>query len=111
MTSAHVELSGKARRDLKRLGPGPERKAVIDALTVGLAAIPQAENLDIKALEGAMPYLRLRVGDYRVIYRPLEANEIAEVAERRGLSKVGAAYLVARIVHRRDLERAVASLL
>jgi hypothetical protein len=49
MAAAHVELSGKARRDLKRLGPGPERKAVIDALTVGLAAIPQAGNLDIKA--------------------------------------------------------------
>jgi hypothetical protein len=46
MATAHVELSGKARRDLKRLGPGPERKAVIDALTVGLAAIPQAENLE-----------------------------------------------------------------
>ena len=62
MAVAQVELSGKARRDLKRLGPGPDRKAVIDALTVGLAAVPQAENLDIKALEGATPYLRLRVG-------------------------------------------------
>jgi hypothetical protein len=58
-----------------------------------------------------MPYLRLRVGAYRVIYRPLDPTEIAEVARRRGLSKVGAAYPVARIVHRRDLERAVASLL
>ena len=111
MATAHVELSGKARRDLKRLGPGPERKAVIDALTVGLAAIPQAENLDSKALEGAMPYLRLRVGDYRVIYRPLDPTEISEVAGRRGLPEGGVGYLVARIVHRRDLERAVASLL
>jgi mRNA-degrading endonuclease RelE of RelBE toxin-antitoxin system len=111
MATAHVELSGTARRDLKRLGPGPERKAVIDALTVGLAAIPQAENLDIKALEDAMPYLRLRVGDYRVIYRPLDPAEISEVAGRRGLPEVGVGYLVARIVHRRDLERAVASLL
>ena len=111
MAVAHVELSGKARRDLKRLGPGPDRKAVIDALTVGLAAVPQAENLDIKALEGATPYLRLRVGDYRIIYRPLDPVEIAEVARRRGLPKVGAGYLVTRIVHRRDLDRAVASLL
>jgi mRNA-degrading endonuclease RelE of RelBE toxin-antitoxin system len=107
MAAAHVELSGEARRDLKRLGPGPDRKAVIDALT----AVPQAENLDIKALEGATPYLRLRVGDYRIIYRPLDPAEIAEVARRRGLPKVGAGYLVTRIVHRRDLERAVASLL
>jgi mRNA-degrading endonuclease RelE of RelBE toxin-antitoxin system len=80
MATAHIELSGKARRDLKRLGRGPERKAVIDALNVGLAAIPQAENLDIKALEGATPYLRLRVGDYRVMYRPLDPTEISEVA-------------------------------
>jgi mRNA-degrading endonuclease RelE of RelBE toxin-antitoxin system len=111
MAAAHVELSGKARRDPKRLGPGPDRKAVIDALTVGLAAVPQAENLDIKALEGATPYLRLRVGDYRIVYRPLGPAEIAGIARRRGLAKVGAGFLVARIVHRRDLERAVASLL
>ncbi|HYY78825.1 MAG TPA: type II toxin-antitoxin system RelE/ParE family toxin [Actinomycetes bacterium] len=108
---AHVELSSKAGRDLKRLGSGPDRKAVIDALNVGLAAIPQPGNLDIKALEGAAPWLRLRVGDYRIVYRPLDRSEASSLAVRRNLPTVSEGYLVARIVHRRELERAVASLL
>jgi mRNA-degrading endonuclease RelE of RelBE toxin-antitoxin system len=109
---AHVELSSKAARDLKRLGPGPERKVIIDMLRVGLVADPPPDNLDIKPLKGPPPYLRLRVGDYRIIYRPLDAFEIRSVMQRRGMSKMGfAGYLVARIVHRRDLDRAVAGLL
>jgi hypothetical protein len=49
---AHVELSSKAARDLKRLGPGPERKVIIDMLRVGLVADPPPDNLDIKPLKG-----------------------------------------------------------
>jgi hypothetical protein len=60
---AHVELSSRASRDLRRLGKGPDRKPLVDALTV-----------------------------------------------RRG-RRIETGFLVARIVHRRDLERAVASLL
>jgi mRNA-degrading endonuclease RelE of RelBE toxin-antitoxin system len=104
---AHVELSSRARRDLRRLGPGPDRKPVIDALTVALVAIPPPGNLDVKPLEGHEP--RLRVGTYRVRYRPLRAEELEAVSAQRGHhAEVG--YLVARIVHRRDLERAVAAL-
>jgi mRNA-degrading endonuclease RelE of RelBE toxin-antitoxin system len=106
----HVELSSRAERDLRRLGSGPERKAIVDALTVGLVAVPPPANLDVKLLKGVPPYLRLRVGDHRILYRPLDEVELAAVAERRGLSDVGTGYLVVRIVHRRDLERAVASL-
>jgi mRNA-degrading endonuclease RelE of RelBE toxin-antitoxin system len=120
-----VELGSKARSDLRRLDPGSDRKAVIDALTVGLAAVPPPGNLDIKALKGAAPWLRLRVGDYRILYRPLTRAELQELKEREKFSEqiglswrrspqrmqdADAGYLVARIVHRRDLDRAVGTL-
>jgi mRNA-degrading endonuclease RelE of RelBE toxin-antitoxin system len=131
--AVQVELLHKAKNDLKRLGRGPDRKAVIDALTVGLATIPPSGNLDIKALKGAAPWLRLRVGDYRILYRPLTSTEVEELektrrvialAEQDKLSeaidliessqrpqqRAEASFLVARIVHRRDLERAVRAL-
>jgi mRNA-degrading endonuclease RelE of RelBE toxin-antitoxin system len=106
---AHVELSSRARRDLRRLGRGQDRKRVVDALTVGLVAVPPPDNLDVKPLEGHEPWLRLRVGVYRVLYRPLNAQEVNAVSQRRGHG-VQTGYLVARIVHRRELERAVATL-
>jgi mRNA-degrading endonuclease RelE of RelBE toxin-antitoxin system len=146
--AAHIELASKAKHDLKRLGPGPDRKAVTDALTVGLTAIPPPDNLDVKALQGALPWLRLRVGDYRILYRPLtlfelqalelrtrsrirerkfrelmrdgklqeltwressrELEELLDPERPREYPKVG--FLVARIVHRRDLDRAVRTL-
>lgn len=106
---AHVELSFLAKHDLKRLGPGPDRKVVIDALMVGLTAIPPRSNLDVKALKGAAPWLRLRVGDYRILYRPLTRDELKAVSRKRK-RRAEAGYLVARIVHRRDLERAVRAL-
>jgi hypothetical protein len=62
----------------------------------------EAENLDVKALVGANPWLRLRIGDWRVIYRPLTSDELG-TGEKR-------AYLIARIVNRRDIEEAVARL-
>jgi mRNA-degrading endonuclease RelE of RelBE toxin-antitoxin system len=106
---AHVELSIVAKHDLKRLGPGPDRKVVIDALMVGLTAIPPPGNLDVKALRGAAPWLRLRVGNYRILYRPLTRDELKAVSRKRKRHAEGG-YLVARIVHRRDLERAVRAL-
>lgn len=136
--AAHIELASKAKHDLKRLAPGPDRKAIIDALTVGLTATPPPDNLDVKALKGALPWLRLRVGDYRILYRPLTPFEVktlvddravqAELKKLRGLPAgrdfperllakrrpywqypmVG--FLIARIVHRRDLDRAVRTL-
>jgi mRNA-degrading endonuclease RelE of RelBE toxin-antitoxin system len=135
---AHVELAPAAERDLKRLGPGPDRKALVDALTVGLTAIPPPDNLDIKALKGALPWLRLRVGDYRILYRPLTPFEVKTLVDNRALQtevkrlreqrgRVNmtemfpavvrrqqqypeAGFLIARIVHRRDLDRAVRTL-
>ena len=107
---AHVELSSRASRDLRRLGKGPDRKPLVDALTVSLVAVPPPDNLDVKPIAGHQPWLRLRVGAYRILYRPMTAQEVAVVAKRRG-RRIETGFLVARIVHRRDLERAVASLL
>jgi hypothetical protein len=62
-------------------------------------------NLELVALRGRAPWLRLRSGDWRVLLRPLNATELTNVA---GNAERG--FLVARIVSRRDLERAVATL-
>lgn len=91
-----IELATRAVKDLRRLDR-PDRDRVRDALQQLAAG---AENLDIKALTGSAPWLRLRVGDWRVLYRPLTD------AEAHG----GPGLLVARVVNRRDLLRAVGTL-
>jgi len=75
---------------LRRLDPGPNRRRVVAALRALAAG---AANLDVKAIEGRASWRRLRVGDYRVIYRSTEWG-----------------ILVERIVNRRDLERAITTL-
>lgn len=94
-----VVLSRRAERDLRGIGTGAGLARIRDALE-GLAA--GATNLDIKPLTGAAPWHRLRVGDYRVLYRSIEPGEAADTNAR---------WLVARIVHRGDLERAVSTLI
>ncbi len=93
-----VVLSRRAERDLRGLGSGEALARIREALE-GLA--DGGASLDIKPLAGAAPWHRLRVGDHRILYRPLESDEVADASVR---------WLVARIVHRRDLERAVATL-
>ncbi len=85
-----VSFTARALRDLRRIGPGPEAqriRATLEALARG------EDNLDVRALEGSPGWLRLRVGDWRVLY----------TADERG-------WRVERIVSRGDLKRAVASL-
>jgi mRNA-degrading endonuclease RelE of RelBE toxin-antitoxin system len=89
--SLPITLLPRAERDLRSIGHA-ERKRIVDALR-SLAEAEGPGNPDVKALRGAVPWLRMRVGDYRVIYRATPA-----------------AYVVARIIHRRDLDRAVATL-
>ena len=86
-----VIVSSKARRDLRRIGAGSEARWILDKL-VELGRDEQ--NLDVKALQGARPWLRLRVGDYRVLYA-LAPGDVYEIE---------------RIVHRRDLDSAAAGL-
>jgi mRNA interferase RelE/StbE len=86
-----VTLAPRAIRDLKRLDR-PTRKRVQQALEALAAG---AANLDVKPVVGHAPWLRLRVGEHRVLHRQLTA---AEGDPRQ---------LVARVIDRRDLHRAI----
>lgn len=92
-----VGLSASAVRDLKRI-EAPERRRIRTALE---ELADGTENLDVKPLAGQSPWLRLRTGDWRVLYRSRSPEEEAEL---------GPGLLVARVVNRRDLLRAVRSL-
>jgi mRNA-degrading endonuclease RelE of RelBE toxin-antitoxin system len=99
-----VELSKRALRDLRRIDH-TSRKRLLGVLERELAAEPQPPNLDVKPLVGRAPWLRLRRGEYRVLYRPLTQPELLTLnADEQ------AGYLVERVVDRGDLERAASSL-
>ncbi|MGH2831878.1 MAG: type II toxin-antitoxin system RelE family toxin [Solirubrobacteraceae bacterium] len=99
-----VELSKRALRDLRRIDH-QSRKRLLDLLENDLAAEPQPANLDIKALTGRAPWLRLRRGEYRALYRPLTSNELQALGAREQ-----AGFLVERVVDRGDLEHAASTL-
>ena len=94
---SRIELARRAVRDVQRMDR-PARRRVRAALAELASG---AENLDVKQLAGHAPWLRLRAGDWRIIYRPLTAEEAATG---------GAGWLVARVVNRRELERAIRAL-
>jgi len=94
----HIELSRRAQRDLRRIGTLTGVR-VRDALSPN----PLPENLDIVGIAGRRPWRRLRLGDHRVLFRPLTEDERLALHAERG-------WLIARVVDRRDLERAIESL-
>lgn len=100
----HVELSTRATKDLRRLDRSVQQR-IARVLRAELAGDPRPPNLDVVQLEGRAPWSRLRVGDYRVIFRALSPVELRSlgVKERTGV-------LVERLIHRRDLERAMKAL-
>ncbi|MGH2445221.1 MAG: type II toxin-antitoxin system RelE family toxin [Candidatus Limnocylindria bacterium] len=91
-----VALSRRAVKDLRRIGAGEDLDGIGRALEVLASG---AARLDVKPLRGQSPWHRLRVGDYRILYRAVDQAEGTD-----------ASHLVARMVHRRDLERAVSTL-
>jgi mRNA-degrading endonuclease RelE of RelBE toxin-antitoxin system len=70
-----VVLSRRAERDLRGIGPGADLKRPRVALE-GFAG--GAANMDVKPPAGVGPWLRLRVGDYRVLYRAVDPAEAAD---------------------------------
>ena len=84
-----VELLPNAIKDLRRIGPGPEQRRILTALK---ALGQDTANLDIKKLAGSRPWLRLRVGDYRVLYwqRSRDLYEVERIVHRRDLKAVAA---------------------
>jgi mRNA-degrading endonuclease RelE of RelBE toxin-antitoxin system len=104
----HVELSKRAVRDLRKLGRGPMLGRIWTALEE-LGRMPPPPNLDVKPLTGRAPWKRLRVGDFRILFRPLTSEELASLGERKVvLYREGV--LVERVVNRQDLAAAVAAL-
>lgn len=99
-----VELSKRALRDLRRIDH-KSRRRLLDLLENELAAEPQPANLDIKALAGRTPWLRVRRGEYRILYRPLTSNELQDLSAQEQ-----AGFLVERVIDRGDLERAASTL-
>ena len=85
-----ILLSTRAVRDLRRLGPGPE----LDRIEAGLQRLGGGEpNLDIKPVADGAPWLRLRVGDWRILFRPTDDQ-----------------ILVAHMIHRSELQQAIRTL-
>jgi len=67
MPDYKVELARPAANYLSRLDK-PTQKRIVNALRQ-LASNPANDVLDIKPLTGRSGQLRLRVGNYRIIYR------------------------------------------
>ncbi len=104
-----VQLARAAERDLRRMGPGPERTRILRALTETWR--PSRPRPTPTSSLGAAPWLRLRVGDWRVIYRPLTIEERRATTLPSEADTADEVYLVACIVARGELERVVDHLL
>lgn len=105
----HVELTSRAKKDLRKMGRGIHRTRILKDLAENLASDSPPANLDVKALRGAEPWHRLRIGEWRVLYREATEREVTSLNGLRGI-KADKAVFVARIVNRRDLDEAVKSL-
>lgn len=101
----HVELASGAVRDLKKIKDHRARRDVARCLQEELTAEPQPANMDVRPLKGNEPWLRARCGEHRVIFRGMTRDELRRVG-----AKVKTGYLVARVVDRAELERAVRTL-
>jgi mRNA-degrading endonuclease RelE of RelBE toxin-antitoxin system len=107
--TTHVELSRRATKDLRQLDK-PTARRILAVLRRDLSDEPPPDNLDVKPLQGAELWLRLRIGTHRVPYRPMTPEELRSFAAGSTKSSHDEGYLVARIVHRRDLDQAVGTL-
>lgn len=89
MNSRELRIARLAARQLERLP-----QARFDQITARLQELAVNQpNLDIKPLRGHAPWQRLRVGEYRIVFR----------RDRDGI-------LVAAVVPRQALDAAVAKL-
>lgn len=95
----NVQFSKRGARDVERLSK-PQRVRVRKVLD-SLSHEPPPTNLDVRPLVGHEPWLRLRIGTLRLIFRRLTTEESRSRAIR------GHGYLVERVVDRRDLDEAV----
>jgi mRNA-degrading endonuclease RelE of RelBE toxin-antitoxin system len=99
----HIETSPHLEDALRRL-PARDRQRVLTVLRDVLPLEPLPANVDIKALKGGPPWLRLRIGDWRVVFRPLTRRELVAISRRRERVTTGG-YYVETVVNRRELRR------
>ena len=76
MAAYTIDIRLRARRSLRQLD-APTRRAIASAID-GLMTEPRPA--DITALKGHRPWLRTRVGDYRIIYAVDEHTRVISVA-------------------------------
>ncbi len=95
---ARVDLTSSAQKDLSKLLETPAGAAIKRVILQDLAAEPWPDNLDVASLEGVGTWLRVRVGEFRIVLRPLNAAECKARSVAKG-------HLVDRVINRRDLER------
>jgi len=97
-----IELSHRAERDLREIAKASKKDfhRIEDRLAALSASLSGEDphTLDIVTLQGRKPWLRLRVGNWRVLFRPIEGEDVT-----RG-------FLVARVINRRDLHDAARTL-
>jgi hypothetical protein len=75
-----------------------------------LAKIPPAANLDLDKIRRQEPWLRLRVGNFRVLFRQLTRGEMDVLCLRRGTLAGATGFLIGRVVDKQDVERAIDTL-
>jgi mRNA interferase RelE/StbE len=76
MAAYTIDVRPRARRSLRQLDPSV-RKAIVQLID-GLAANPRPPG--VAPLTGHWPYLRVRSGDYRVIYSVDDRARMVTVA-------------------------------
>jgi len=99
---AHVAIGPRAAKDFRGLD-AIARKRVRAVLADRLSTVPLPGNLDLKPLEGLRPWLRVRVGEHRIICRQLTPAQLRETGSSLG-------YYVARIIDRKQLLAAAKNL-
>ena len=84
MSAFSVEFTPAATRDLKRLDPAIRLQLLRAATVLQESPYPAASGR-IKVLVGVSPrHYRLRIGDYRIVYRIEESRVIViRLAHRR----------------------------
>lgn len=76
MAAYTIDIRPRARRALRNLDT-PGRRAIAQAID-SLATAPRPQGT--QPLKGHHPYLRIRVGDYRVIYAVDDRAHVVTVA-------------------------------
>jgi mRNA-degrading endonuclease RelE of RelBE toxin-antitoxin system len=104
----HLEYGKRATKDMRKI-PRKDRER-IGAQVAQLGKIPPAANLDLDKIRRQEPWLRLRVGNFRVLFRQLTRGEMDVLCLRRGTLAGATGFLIGRVVDKQDVERAIDTL-